>query len=57
MQKILKEVLLGPMCQVLQVAFGDLRLSWVQPQIQSDQFCRSGLFDQPIKLPQIFPVT
>ena len=33
MQKMLKEVLLGPTCQVLQVAFGDLRLSWVQPQI------------------------
>ena len=33
MQKMLKEVLLGPMCQILQVAFGDLRLSWVQPQI------------------------
>ena len=33
MQKILKEVLLGPTCQVLLVSFGDLRLSWVQPQI------------------------
>ena len=29
MQKILNEVLLGPTCQVLLVAFGDLRLSWV----------------------------
>ena len=36
MQNMLKEVLLGPTCQVLQVAFGDLRLSWVQPQIKSD---------------------
>ena len=33
MQKMLKEVLLGPMCQLFQVAFGDLRLSWVQQQI------------------------
>ena len=33
MQKMLKEVLLGPTFQVLLVAFGDLRLSWVQPQI------------------------
>ena len=33
MQKMLKEVFLGPTCQVLQVAFGDLRLSWVQQQI------------------------
>ena len=33
MQKMLKEVLLGPMCQVSQVAFGDLRLSWIQPLI------------------------
>ena len=36
MQKMLKEVLLSPMCQVLQVAFDNLRLSWVQPQIKSD---------------------
>ena len=33
MQKMLKDVLLDPTCQVLQVAFGDLRLSWVQLQI------------------------
>ena len=33
MQKMLKDVLLDPTCQVLQVAFGDLRLSCVQLQI------------------------
>ena len=39
---MLKEVLLGPMCQVLQVAFGNLRLSyklsfWVPKEMFREQ--------------------
>ena len=43
MQETLKEVLCSPICQVLQIAFGDF--GW------------SGALDQSTKRPQLFPVT